>query len=194
MKRRESREAALIAVYEKTINQNTVDEIFECAKEAETYKADAYSKRLCNIVFENIDEIDSAIKRNLNRRVLERVPALPLAIMRISCAEMMFIEEVPNNISINEAVSLAKKYCDDDYVYINGILGSVFNELSGEEAFGTIDDTAADDIETQPEIEADGSNESQPEGESDGKIEAGNNSEQSDSETSGHEISAEVGE
>lgn len=147
MKRRESREAALIAIYEKTINGNSIDEIFESAEEAGTYKGDDFSKKLCETVFEHLEEIDIAIKSKLNRRVIERVPALPLSILRLSCAEMMFVDEVPDNISINEAVTLAKKYCDEDYVYINGILGSVYMELNGDDAVVT--------DENEPEEESD---------------------------------------
>lgn len=149
MKRRESREAALIAIYEKTINGNSIDEIFESAEEAGTYKGDDFSKKLCETVFEHLDEIDLAIKSKLNRRVIERVPALPLSILRLSCAEMMYVDEVPDNISINEAVTLAKKYCDEDYVYINGILGSVYMELNGDDAIVT--------DETEPEDQSDAS-------------------------------------
>lgn len=129
MTRRESREAAMIAVYEMSVNKNELDEVVLSADEAETYKLDKYSKKVAQVVFDNLQTIDSAIEAKLNKRTLSRVPLISLAIMRVCCAEMMFFEDVPNNISINEAVTLAKKFCADDYTYVNAILGAICSDI-----------------------------------------------------------------
>lgn len=123
----------MFAIYEKTINNNELSEIFDSAKEAGTYSSDKFARRIAEAVFNNLETVDAAIESKLNKRVLSRVPSVSLAIMRLSCAEMMFIEEVPNNISINEAVTLAKKYCADDYTYINAILGAIYADLEDSE-------------------------------------------------------------
>ena len=50
--------------------------------------------------------------------------------MRISIAELMFIENVPMKVVIDEALELAKKYStDDSSSFINGILGKVVEEI-----------------------------------------------------------------
>ena len=140
----------MYAIYEKTINKNELDDNFDSAYAAETYRPDSYAKRAAKTVFDNLDTIDAAIESKLNKRVLSRVPPLSLAIMRLSCAEMMFFDDVPNNISINEAVVLAKKYCESDCSYINGILGAVYKDISGAEAV-IEEEFSGDDAVVEPE-------------------------------------------
>lgn len=131
MTRREAREAAFFAVFEKSINNNETSEIILAASDAENYSVDEFSLTLINCVFENLDTIDKKIEDNLTGWTLSRLPKTALAIMRISCAEMMYLEEIPSSISINEAVELAKTYCGEgDYQFVNGILGSIEKKLA----------------------------------------------------------------
>ena len=56
------------------------------------------------------------------------MPKVDLSILRLAICELVFIEEIPSKVSINEAIELAKLYCDDKAPkFINGILGSVVN-------------------------------------------------------------------
>ena len=55
---------------------------------------------------------------------------MSLAILRLAVAEIMYVDDVPDGVSVNEAVELAKKYGEThenraDYSFINGVLGSV---------------------------------------------------------------------
>ena len=54
---------------------------------------------------------------------------IDLAILRVAIFEILYKEDIPSSVSINEAVELAKKYSHADASsFINGILGSVYSE------------------------------------------------------------------
>ncbi len=57
------------------------------------------------------------------------MPKVDVSILRLSVCEILYLD-TPNKVSINEAVELAKIYCDDKSPkFINGILGSVVDEI-----------------------------------------------------------------
>ena len=60
------------------------------------------------------------------------MPSVDLAILRVAAAEILYIKEIPDSVSINEAVGLAKKYgTDKSSKFINGLLGGL---VDGEKA------------------------------------------------------------
>ena len=81
---------------------------------------------LCvNGCFDNIDEIDEKISSSLKNWTISRLSKVNLAILRLSLSEMDYAE-VPYQVSINEAVELAKKFSDDDAPsFVNGVLAEV---------------------------------------------------------------------
>ena len=137
MTRRESREAAFCIVFGMSISHFSADEAIDVSKEAGEPALDNFSKKLIESVFLNRSFIDEAIKPYLKGWNIERISKTSLSILRISCAQLFFwdkiidpesgdSDELSESIIINEAVELAKKYGDDDdYMFVNGILGSV---------------------------------------------------------------------
>ncbi len=80
---------------------------------------------------DHIDDIDAVIKENLTNWTFERVSKTDLAILRNTVAEMMYVDSLPNGISINEAVRIAKKYGDDkSYAFINSVLSKIEKSLN----------------------------------------------------------------
>ena len=78
-----------------------------------------------NSCFDNIEEIDSKINSSLKNWTINRISKVNLAILRLSISEMTYAE-VPFQVSINEAVELAKKYSDDDApAFVNGVLAEI---------------------------------------------------------------------
>lgn len=76
------------------------------------------------------DEIDKIIVDNLDNWTIDRIAKTDLAILRTAVAEMMYMDDIPVGVSINEAVSLAKKYGDDrSYAFINSVLSKVAESL-----------------------------------------------------------------
>ena len=85
-------------------------------------------------VCENIPEIDTYIEKYIKGWKINRLSKATLTIMRLSIYEMKYVQ-LPRAISINEAVELAKQYCEDGAPgYINGVLNNIAkNELSNEQ-------------------------------------------------------------
>lgn len=90
-----------------------------------------YMENVCTFVQENNERVSELISKYAKNWTIDRMPKVDLAILKLAICEILFIEEIPNKVSINEAVEMAKLYCDDKTPkFINGILGSVVNEIS----------------------------------------------------------------
>ena len=74
----------------------------------------------------NVSEIDETISKLAVDWKLERIMRVDLSILRLAIYEMVFVDDIPVSVSINEAVELAKRYGGDaDASFINGVLGGV---------------------------------------------------------------------
>ena len=131
MTRREAREQAFMVLFEKTFFEDvSISEIVSDAQEAELIKINAFADVILKAVENNIEIIDSIIAENARKWSIERLPKVSLAVLRLAIGEMMFVDEVPAGVSVNEAVELTKKYgTEKDASYINGILGAVAKAL-----------------------------------------------------------------
>ena len=79
------------------------------------------------------EEIDEIIASHLKKGwTLSRISKPSLAILRLAVYEMKYLDNVPQSVSINEAVELAKKYTIDESKFVNGILGTYSREISGK--------------------------------------------------------------
>ena len=84
-----------------------------------------YSIALIEAYSNNAKTIDSQLEELSLKWPLHRMPSVDRAILRMTAAEMCFIDSVPVSVSINEAVEIAKEYGGDDNSakFINGVLG-----------------------------------------------------------------------
>ncbi len=74
----------------------------------------------------NIEEIDSNIKNNIRGWNFSRLANVDIAILRVAINEILFDDSIPESVSINEAVEIAKTYsAEDSYKFINGVLASI---------------------------------------------------------------------
>ena len=127
MTRRQAREQAFILLFEKSFNtEASVDELLELAKELRMLEDDEFVAALVNTTCDNIGAIDEHISANSKGWKINRIPKVTLAIIRMALAEILYFDDVPDGVSVNEAVELAKKYSTpEDASYINGLLGTV---------------------------------------------------------------------
>jgi len=85
---------------------------------------------ILSAVQDHHEEIDRLITDNLDNWTIDRIGRTDLAIMRTAVAEMLFADNIPVSVSINEAVELAKKYGDErSYAFINSVLGKIAGTL-----------------------------------------------------------------
>ena len=126
MTRRESRELAFILLFEKTFTEDAVKDIFLSACEAREMEHDAFALRLAEGAEQQVEAIDAMISQYSHKWNKERISRVALSIMRLAVYEMLYVEDIPVSVSINEAVELAKKYGgDEDPSFINGVLGGI---------------------------------------------------------------------
>ena len=86
-------------------------------------------------VAENCSQIDQFISENLKDWALGRISKVSLAILRCCIYEFKIGKTVPEEIAINEAVELSKKYSlPEDTAFVNGVLGSVSRAGKPEKA------------------------------------------------------------
>ena len=131
MTRHEAREQAFAVIFEKSFNENaTFDEIIEGAEECGLVKVNGFAGSLLKNVEENLQKIDETITESLVNWTLPRLPKVSLAVLRLAVGEIMFNEDVPTNVSVNEAIEIAKTYGTvEDASYINGVLSTIVKKL-----------------------------------------------------------------
>lgn len=89
----------------------------------------SFTRKLCDGVREHLPELDGWIEQFARGWKINRISKIALAILRISIYEIKFCEDIPQSVSINEAVELAKEYASaEEAAFINGILASVVKE------------------------------------------------------------------
>ena len=92
-----------------------------------------YIKNICLTIEENNEMINSLINSNAKNWSVDRIAKVDLAILKLAIAEIIAIDNIPQKVSVNEAIELAKIYCDDKSPkFINGILGSVISEIESK--------------------------------------------------------------
>lgn len=97
------------------------------AAEAETR---LFADPLIRGTIEHRDEVDAHIKKYAKNWELHRIAAVDRNILRLAIYEMLYREDIPPIVSINEAVDIAKKFSTQDSgKFVNGILDKVKGEL-----------------------------------------------------------------
>lgn len=134
MKRQKSREKAMELLFSMELSKNSYEETIE--NFIEDYEMDLntidveYIKNVVKIVTDNVEAIDERVIQSLVNWKLDRVSKVNLTILRLAVGEMLFIEDVPGSVAINEAVELTKKYSDEKSCsFVNGVLDKVLKSL-----------------------------------------------------------------
>lgn len=144
MTRRQAREITLCLVFDFGFNSEEKPEelldlyirYFPEADEkeiTESIKDDKYISDVYFGVAEKIDELDEIIKNCSLKWKLKRISRVSVSILRIAVYELLYMNDIPDEVSINEAVEMSKKYdTDESYTFVNGVLGSVVNTVLAE--------------------------------------------------------------
>lgn len=127
MTRREAREQAFILIFEKSFNKaDSIETIIQNAAEGREIEIDPFALRLASQWASHEDEIDGLIQRHSTKWKMNRISRVALSILRLAIYEILYEREIPDKVSINEAVELAKKFgTQEDASFVNGVLGAV---------------------------------------------------------------------
>jgi N utilization substance protein B len=129
--RTKSRKRAVDAVFAADIRGKSPLELLEDTLEqnAERQNQDvifAYAQQIVEGVIKHKDEIDAYLEAYSQGWTIDRMPTLDRAIMRVATWEIVYNDDVPDSVAVNEAVELAKEYSTDDSpAFINGLLNKI---------------------------------------------------------------------
>lgn len=128
MSRRELREQIFKLLFRIEFNpreeMETQTELFFEEEENQADVADtAYITEKFNRILERQEQIDTVLNERVRGWDTGRMGKVDLAILRLAVYEVLFDEEIPTGVAINEAVELAKKYGQDSSpAFVNGVL------------------------------------------------------------------------
>jgi N utilization substance protein B len=122
-RRRGARKLALDILYQHELTGTPVAEILNRYRSNPAYE---FSERVVRGVADHLEELDGLISLHSDEWSIERMPVLDRNLLRMALFEMLYLDDVPRAVAINEAVELAKIYSTEDSSrFINGILGTV---------------------------------------------------------------------
>jgi len=130
--RRKARELALNALFQGEMTATSAVENFPllCENFEINKKAIPYGRELVYGITDKRDEIDAKIEGSAVNWRVSRMSVLDRNIIRLASYEMMFKEDVPPRVAIDEAIELAKRYCAEDSPgFINGILDAILKNI-----------------------------------------------------------------
>ena len=128
-KRTHSRELALQILYQIDIKHSELSEVLEDFWR-ENSKEDTlsrnYTEKLVRGTIGKLGEIDKTIERFTENWAIGRMAFVDRNILRLSTYEILYVEDIPLKVAINEAVELAKRYGESDSSkFVNGILDKI---------------------------------------------------------------------
>lgn len=89
-----------------------------------------YIRNIVQGVLEKKEELDEKIKKYLKGWTMDRISRADLAILRLATYEILYREDIPYKVSVNEAVELAKIFSDStSSSFVNGVLAGIVSEL-----------------------------------------------------------------
>lgn len=128
--RRNARKAVLMALYACTIRGfedasdviKTIIDDYVSLDENDS----AFADELFNMIVGSISDIDTLIQDISSNWDIERISMIDRNIIRMGIAEILFLPDIASEVSIDEAVELAKYYSSSDSArFVNGILDAV---------------------------------------------------------------------
>ncbi len=131
--RSESREQAFMLLFSKSFDDEPLEATIEDNSEMFVGGVCGYAQAVVTGIEAKKDEIDGIIEKFLKKGwTVSRISKPSLAILRLALYEIKYLDSIPDSVSVNEAVELAKKYTIDESKFVNGILGSYLRSVSEE--------------------------------------------------------------
>jgi transcription antitermination protein NusB len=134
-KRRLVREKTLQALYAYELSHDPVEHIFSNTIDRLRDDPDSYTfaRTLFLRCIEAQPEIDHLIKQHVANWEFDRVALLDKLLLRMTVTELLFFEDIPPKVSINEAIEIAKRYSTEQSGrFVNGILDALYESLRKE--------------------------------------------------------------
>ena len=130
--RRMIRDSAMKLLFEKSLRDDSLEELYAIAEEIDEIIVNDAVKELVEGTIAHLAAIDEIIQRFSKKRSINRISKLNLTILRLAIYEILYDEGTPVNAAVSEAVILAETYSasDEDIRFVNGLLGAFTKELA----------------------------------------------------------------
>lgn len=150
LKRRVVREKVLQALYAFELSQEPIQTIIETVVSDLQKQADSFdfAKRLILKIIECESDLDQLIQKHTEHWEFKRIAIIDRIILRMSICELLYFEDIPPKVSMNEAIEIARVFSTEKSdKFVNGILDAVFAELKKD---GRIKKTGRGLVDTSP--------------------------------------------
>lgn len=132
--RRKSRELALQALFYLDMHAQSASGPTDLNLYCRNFPPDEtvrpFFEKLVHGVLDHQPTLDRTVERHSKNWKIRRMTGVDRSVLRIAVFEMLFCEDIPMKVSINEAVDIAKKYgTEESGAFINGILDSIRDQL-----------------------------------------------------------------
>lgn len=131
-KRRKAREIVLQALYQAEFSEKTWQEILEdqIGRRGSVEDTAEHAQRLFFATMEHLTDLDAHIESSLHNWDIGRVALVDKNILRFALAEILYFDEIPSKVIINEAIEIAHRYSSVDAGrFINGLLDRFVKEF-----------------------------------------------------------------
>lgn len=126
--RRRAREIAVQVLYQMEVNPLGPPEALETFWRTTTVSeaVKEFVTRIVEGVHEHLEEIDTLIKKHSEHWRLERIDRVDKGILRMGAFELLFCDDIPRKVALNEAIDIGKKFgTEESGAFINGILDKI---------------------------------------------------------------------
>lgn len=148
--RRQARELAMQALFYMDMRKDASEEMLEdfCGCFCPSKKSRPFLIKLVTGVLETKGRIDALVERFSQNWQISRMSCVDRNVMRIAVYEMLYCDDIPPKVSINEAIDIGKKFgTQESGAFINGIMDSIRGSLEKEGAFNKVDVARDDAVE-----------------------------------------------
>ena len=135
MSRKIAREVAFKIVFEYSFQDDDAVELYQRYIQSEEEQPDLneedkkYILEIVSGIKDNISKLDEKIQAHLKDWNLDRINKVDVAILRLAIYEILYREDIPPKVSINEAVEISKQFSEDSSPsFVNGVLGEIIKE------------------------------------------------------------------
>ncbi|MFC1498357.1 transcription antitermination factor NusB [Verrucomicrobiota bacterium] len=123
--RRDAREWAVQLLFQLDMNADTLEKVFSdfWSDKKPDPAARQFAETLVRGVRENLDQIDDGIRKHSDKWDIKRIGVVERNVIRMAICEMLFCDDIPFKVSINEAVDITKYFSNSEAGrFVNGIL------------------------------------------------------------------------
>jgi transcription antitermination protein NusB len=126
VRRSDQRREAAFALYQRDVTGKSLEDLLEGAK--------PFTRELAEGVDAHLAAIDAEIAANAHGWTIQRIAPLERGILRVAVFEIHHREEIPVAVSIDEAVSITRRYCGTEAPgFVNGLLSAIARQVGAEE-------------------------------------------------------------